>query len=278
MAVPTRPAVSAASALTRLEERAASLLPLPPLDAASYARGHAAFEACSDQRQLLAGALTDRLVAGSPGSVLSVGCGDGALDEQVARRLWATGPLRYASDPLRYEGVDPNPQSAVRFLDRMREVPGVQASAAVERAEVLRRTQPVDAVLAIHCLYYVPDLALALHQLAALVRPGGRLLVALAPAGALNALALRLAPSTGGHRQWWAHDLAAALASTGRTAEQVTIDARLSLGGDPPRAVLDFVAQAGLPDALVPAVGDYLDAIGDDDDIAHPVELFTVSV
>jgi hypothetical protein len=74
------------------ELRAATASSLPPngLAPRTYARDHATFEALSNQRGLIADWLVDRLSSSrtAPLSVLTVGCGGGALDA-ASRRLGA---------------------------------------------------------------------------------------------------------------------------------------------------------------------------------------------
>jgi len=79
---------------------------LPPH---TYARDHAEFEARSSQRALITAYLLGQLayLGDGPLSVLSVGCGDGAVDAALAEALTSS-----ASDgPVRYVGVDPNASS-----------------------------------------------------------------------------------------------------------------------------------------------------------------------
>ena len=76
--------------LDELRVATASSLPLNGLAPRTYARDHATFEALSNQRGLIADWLVDRLSSSrtAPLSVLTVGCGGGALDAG-SRRLGA---------------------------------------------------------------------------------------------------------------------------------------------------------------------------------------------
>ncbi|MEO6879917.1 MAG: hypothetical protein ABI181_03070, partial [Mycobacteriaceae bacterium] len=85
------------------------------LDGDTYARGHALFEARSDQRALIVAWLAERLErrADAPVlSVLSVGCGDGSVDAPLAESACAAKP---AGALRRWSGVDPHPPSAAAF-------------------------------------------------------------------------------------------------------------------------------------------------------------------
>lgn len=269
-----------AYAAVELAALAGPLLPLPALTAERYAAGHAAFEARSTQRGLLLAALTRRL-AGRTGavSVLSVGCGDGALDTQIARDLAVPGRL------VRYAGLDPHAGSAGRFLASVGAVDGVHATASVGRAERLQPDQRFDAVLCVHALYYVDDLASTLKTLARLLLPGGELVIALAPHGELNQLAAALAPDLDGHRQWWSHDLADALVAAGLDAERSTLHGRLHLDDcldrddQTGRLVLDFAVQTELPAVLRQPVLDHLVSVrlpGQGLVVDHPVDVWSV--
>ena len=255
--------------------------PLAALSRAAYARGHAAFEQRSTQRALIADWLVERLDRRTgPLSVLSVGCGDGDLDAAVARRL-AAG----RAGALRYDGLDPHAASAGRFLAAVGGIDDVVSGARVARADSVPAEPAYDVVVAVHCLYYVADLEQVVRRLLGAVRPGGELLVLLAPVGPLNALAAHLAPSTGGHRQWWSQDLAGALTETGLHADRVELHGRLRLDdcldADDPvgRDVLDFTVQGVLPAGLREPVLDHLIAVrlpGQGLTLSHPVDAWSV--
>ena len=107
--------------LDELRAATASSWPLGELAPRTYARDHAAFEARSNQRGLIADWLVDRLSRSrtAPLSVLAVGCGDGALDALVAERLLASDSDGRA---LRYVGIEPFEVSAGHFHERMRRI------------------------------------------------------------------------------------------------------------------------------------------------------------
>lgn len=269
------------SALAALHAAAAPLLPLPALDGDGYAAGHAAFEARSTQRALLTGWLRDRLVTRTGDvAVLSVGCGDGTVDVQLARALAET-PGR----TVRYDGVDPHRPSVDRFLAAVGGVDDVQATGTVGRGEHCAGGATYDVVLCVHSLYYVHDLAATLRQLVSVLSPGGEVVVVLAPLGDLNRLTSALAPPLDGHAQWWSHDLADALVEEGLDAEHVALHGTLSLQDclDPAdgtgRQVLDFAVQAELPDALRGPVLDHLTSArlpAPGLAVDHPVDVWTV--
>lgn len=270
---PARTTVPPSLTLARLRELAAPLLPLPALAPGPYAAGHAAFEARSDQRALLTSWLCDRVRrrTGSV-SVLSVGCGDGTVDVELARALSGRG------GDVRYAGLDPHPPSAGEFLRAVGAVPGVAASAGVGRIDALPNEPTYDVVLAVHCLYYVRDLGSSVARLRSLLRPGGELIVLLAPRTGLNDLASLLAPAVDGRYQWWADDLAGVL---GARAERQRVQGRLDLADldDVNDAqVLNFLVQAELPDRLRPHVVAHLQSLAPEPGLVvdHVVDAFTV--
>lgn len=236
---------------------------LPGLDPATYARDHAAFEARSDQRALISAHLHDRLArrAAGPVAVLSVGCGDGALDAPLAAALADARPPR----PVRYVGVEPYAGSAGAFEAALsglhRPALEVEVHATTFEAFTTRPRDAFDVVTFVHSLYYVPDVAATLRAAYDLLRPGGELVVLNAPRGELNALVDVLAPPLAGHRQWFSDDVAAGLGQAGLVAEDVIcLQAGVELA-TAPDPVLDFAVQARLTVPLRALVRDYLRAV-----------------
>lgn len=212
----------------------------------------------------------------APIRVLSIGCGDGSVDVEVARVLAGRGPVSY-------RGIEPHAPSAALFAQRLGLLNGVDVAVETVPFDALPAgTACYDLVIAVHSLYYVPDLPAALDAAHALLAPGGRLAVVHAPREALNALVGVLAP---GRRQEFSDAVARAIKSFGWSAVCQRIDATLALGrcGDARwRDLLDFTVQAIIPDALVDAVERALRAaaLPNSDGglaIAHPVDTFVIS-
>ena len=256
---------------------AAPMLPLPVLAPDDYALGHALFEARSDQRETVIRWLIQLLEgrASAPTRVLSIGCGDGTVDVELARVLTRLG------QPVRYDGVEPNHASGRLFLGRLNQVPGVSASISGSTFdEHLPTSRRYDVVLAVHSLYYVPDLPKALESARELLTPGGVLVVLHAPHGALNQLVGVLAPSQG---QQFSEAVAEALAVQHTSTRCERLDATLNLaariGCDDDRRALEFAVQVSTPESLRPAILDVLRTIslpGPGLRIPHPLDGFVV--
>lgn len=266
----TRPAGTAQSTFVDLREGAQAHLPLEALTAPAYARGHALFEARSDQRSLLVEWLWSRLEARTPDPVrvLSVGCGDGSVDAELARRLHARGGR------VTYDGVEPFDGSAVQWrerLDRLDVASSLQQVAFADHDG----TGGYDVVVFLHSLYYVADVQEALRAAVALLAPGGELLLLHAPRAALNAMVEVLAPRTGGHPQWFSDRVVGALRALGWGYADERLHAELDLSGAG-NDVLDFTVQAALPPAVRALVLAHLRSVGQDLVVPHPVDAFVV--
>jgi SAM-dependent methyltransferase len=282
---PARPAAAALLEDLRVLRRDAA--PLPGLDPATYARDHAAFEARSDQRDLIAAHLGERLagLGDGPLSVLSVGCGDGSLDSRLAAGLLRAVPDRR----LRYVGVDPWAESATSWAAAMAALDageGLDADVHVSSFADAPLGETFGVVVFVHSIYYVADVAETLRTALRLVEPGGQLWVLNAPRAELNALVDVLAPPLEGHRQWFSDDVAQAFVDAAIDVDDVqSLEALVDLAGASDD-VVDFAVQARLSAALRPPVQAYLDAVavhpaGSDAQgvgrVPHPVTVFAAT-
>lgn len=256
-----------------------------PLSPAAYARAHATYEAHSDQRALLSGWLADvlagHLAGAGPRTVLSIGPGDGSVDAPLA------GGLATASAPLRWVAVEPDPVVGERCRARLADAVGPTGSIVLHPGTFATvgssiGAEQVDVVLAVHSLYYVPDLHEAVAEAAARLAPGGALVVLLAPLEELCRLTEAVASAS--HR-WWSADLPAALAAAGLHATTTRLVGRLDTTDcfDPDssagRQVLDFLVGAdcsALDEGAHGVLLDALAAIGTEDAgrrwVPHPVD------
>ncbi|GHF50309.1 hypothetical protein GCM10010218_34790 [Streptomyces mashuensis] len=108
--------------------------------------------------------LLDLVPAGSGPAVLDVGCGDGAVSEQLLQR-----------DPtMALTGVDPDPEllgaARARLGDRARFAEGDASSVAR-----LFPAGSFDTVVLANCIHLVPDLAGAFAAIGQVLTAGGRL-------------------------------------------------------------------------------------------------------
>lgn len=266
--------------LAELREATASSLPLNGLAPHTYARDHTAFEALSNQRGLIADWFVNRLSSSrtAPLSVLAVGCGDGALDAIVAERLLARDPDGCA---IRYVGVEPLEASAGHFHQRMGRIEnsGLSFDTVVAPFANSSLDETFDVVTFVHSMYYVPDVAAAMHAASALLRPDGEAIILSAPRGQLNLLADLLAPTIEGHRQWFSDDVHDALTSGGLDlSTRAVIEAVVDLTGASDD-VLDFTVQAELTPDLRGLVRRYLadiSVVAGRCVVRHPVDVYVV--
>ncbi len=168
------------------------------------------------------------------GVVADVGCGNGVHLERLRRR---------GRNPT-IVGLDLSPGMAL--------VASVQAPAAVADAQALPlRDGSVDAVLCLHMLYHVPDIALAIRELRRVLRPGGLALVTTNGAGHTSELkavmddAARWVAGTGVSPDWDLRrfDTDTARAMLAVAFDQVTV---VPAGGTSvvtdPATIIDYLA------------------------------------
>ena len=274
----TAPDPAASSLLDALRTAILQSRPLLGLDPVAYARGHAEFEARSDQRSLIIDHLVDVVsVREGPLSVLSVGCGDGSVDVAVADALTARDPAR----PVRYVGVEPFAGSADSFATKLRALdrPGLTVEVHTSTFDQAPLAERFDVITFVHSMYYVPEVAKAVRHALDLLAPGGEVIVLSAPRGALNQLADACAPSIEGHRQWFSDDVADGIDRAGVVADSIgVIDARVDLAGADGR-MLDFTVQAVLTTEVRPIVLAYLQAVAVPSTamtVPHPVDTYRI--
>ncbi len=121
------------------------------------------------------------------GTALDVGCGPGNVTSALAR---AAGPDGLAigvdvSEPMLARAVRAESGPTVGFL-------------RADAQQLPFRDATMDAVTSMAVLQLVPDYAAALHQMARVLRPGGRLAVMVPTVGRAAALLAKL-PNAGAH-------------------------------------------------------------------------------
>jgi SAM-dependent methyltransferase len=281
------PLLRSPSSLDRLRDEVRGTLPLPALTAERYAVTHAAYEAASDQRALLeewlARELPPLLVDRDPVRVVGVGVGDGTVDAVLAAAL-ATDGRR-----VLYAGVEPHAPSAVGFVGRLAALAATALVPTVTIAYFANHDggTTTDLVHFVHSLYYVDDLSAALDHALGMLRPGGLLVVAMAPREPLCVITELLSPWAG-HRPWFAEDVRAELDLRGLEVRAETLVGHLDVRdvlADPlgrGEAVFDFLVgarTAAMDPGVREAVLDHLrDNVvpGSGGVVAHPLELTVV--
>jgi len=114
------------------------------------------------RRYVLDPVMLPRAVARKPRNALDVGCGEG----RFCRMLGRTG--------IDVVGVDPTP--ALIAAARARDTKGVYLEGSAERLPF--REDSFDLVVSYLSLIDIPDIQLAIREMARVVKPGGALLIA----------------------------------------------------------------------------------------------------
>jgi len=137
----------------------------------------------SDLQQWLADRALDGLNLDRVRSLLDVGCGDGLITAEIARRIVAADVV----------GLDPSP--------RMISIAPAGGNLAFELGDVCSMTYQsrFDAVVSFNALHWVLDQRLALSRIAAALRPSGWALLVFVCAGerpSLESVAMQVVRST----------------------------------------------------------------------------------
>ena len=258
---------------------------LPPLGPSSYALAHRAYEAHSDQRARISAwlgdAVADRLPGPGSRSVLSIGTGDGSVDGPLAAGL-AAGRGR-----LRWVAAEPDARVGAECRRRLRQALGSGGDVVLHAGtfDTLGDTvgrETFDLVLAVHSLYYVPDLPAAVAAVGSRLAHGGSAVLLMAPLEELCLLTAAVDPTS---HSWWSGDLADALAGAGLAGTTTRLEGRLDVtdcfdpASETGRQVLAFLVGAdcaSLRAADRAVLLEALAAISDVTDgrrtVSHPVD------
>lgn len=263
----------------------------PELSHTHYDRAHEVFERCSSQQALILRwfeeYLSEHLSDRDPLKILSIGCGNGILDNLLIESI-STASERI----LEYTGADPNVVAAQRFRDAFRdlELPRTTLHVAEETVETFSSPEKFDLIHAVQSLYYFADPAAAISSLMGQLAPGGKLIVFQAPKGALN----QLADCFWFHRDdveiWFSGRLEAHLEATnfeftkGSLMGRVDVTACSEPGNSQGLLLLDFITQtscknlAGPTLAMVLGFLQQVSAAENGRTLApHPVDVFTIT-
>lgn len=132
----------------------------------------------SSLQEAMAGQVLALLELAGDEQVLDVGCGDGKITAQIARRVPRGSVV----------GIDPS-RDMVAFATRCF-TPSAASNLRFEigAAASLPRGQSFDLVVSFNALHWAPDQAEALRAIALALRPGGRAVLRLVPRGARTSL------------------------------------------------------------------------------------------
>ncbi len=135
-------------------------------DAATYDR-------VADPQTRWGASVLDRLPLGGDERVLDAGCGSGRVTELLAERLPRGSVVALDGSPTMVEGARAR---LARFGDRITYV-------VADLGRPIPFAEPVDAILSTATFHWVPDHDALFRNLAAILRPGGRLVAQCGGAG-----------------------------------------------------------------------------------------------
>ena len=151
----------------------------------NYAQQFKAFRGMTDeiniQSDVVSRHLLEALVAHSPGrkfQVLSVGCGDGTMDNMILTKVLASCPTALVS----YTGLDINPQFCAESEERLQHLP-VAKNVICENFETVdaSKLETYDFIYLVHVHYYFQQLKSAFSKIKQLLNSEGRCVVIAAP-------------------------------------------------------------------------------------------------
>ena len=161
----------------------------------NYAQQFKAFRGMTDQADLqsdiVSRHLLDALEANSPDrelKVLSVGCGDGLMDNLIISKTLASCPTTQIS----YTGLDINPQFCTESEGRLQHLP-IARNFICESFETLdaSKLETFDVIFLVHVHYYFQQLQSAFCKVRQLLSSKGRCVVIASPPNLHNNLITR---------------------------------------------------------------------------------------
>ena len=253
-----------------------------------YAQCLEVFEANSDQRFRILDWLEENILTHmlkSSNSILSVGCGAGAFDEHVLKYL--NGRM----EQVKYLGIEPNPLEATEFLKRMQAQSvgqmGVDTSVLVEKFGERSLNAAFDLILFVHSIYYLDDRNEAIDAALSALKPGGVLIIVVAPDESLNVIANLIWQRQMGQKSFFSDDLRRHFDARGidysetRIAANLDATAGFNSTSQEGRDIIDFTVQtrmALLPEPLQHDISEFLLSTSKIEDgntyLPHPVDVF----
>ncbi len=269
-----------------IDRAVADLAQIQPLNDGYYAQCLEIFEVNSDQRlgllDWLEAKVLSRMSQGS-NAILSVGCGTGAFDERILRYV------RSRMNRVAYLGIEPNEIEAAEFLERMRAQKSeqVDVSVLVQKFGDRLFEQEFDLILFVQSIYYLEDRKDAIDAALQALKPGGELVIVIAPDEALNTIANLMWQRQMGQKSWFSVDVRAHFEARGLDYSETRISANLNANecfgesSEEGRNIVDFIVQTRtdqLPTALRNDISDFLMSISKGEGsmtcLPHPVDIF----
>lgn len=253
-----------------------------------YAQCLEVFEANSDQRFRILDWLEENILTHmlkSSNSILSVGCGTGAFDEHVLKYLGGR------MEQVKYLGIEPNPLEATEFLKRMQAQSvgqmALDTSVLVEKFGDRLFDPAFDLILFVHSIYYLDDRNEAIDDALSALKPGGVLIIVVAPDESLNVIANLIWQRQMGQKSFFSDDLRRHFDARGidysetRIAANLDATAGFNSTSQEGRDIIDFTVQTRtglLPESLQHNIFEFLLSTSRVEDgntyLPHPVDVF----
>jgi len=269
-----------------IDRAVADLAQIQPLNNSYYAQCLEIFEANSDQRLGLLGWLEANVIAKmsqDANAILSVGCGTGAFDECI---------LRYARarmNQVTYLGIEPNEIAAADFLKTM----GTQTSEQVDVSVLMQKfgeqvfENKFDLILFVQSIYYLEDRNDAIDAALHALKPGGELVIVIAPDEELNTIANLMWQRQMEQKSWFSDNVRAHFDARGLDYGETRVSANLNANEcfgestEEGRNIVDFIVQTRadqLPTGLRKDICEFLMSISEEQGtttcLPHPVDIF----
>ena len=257
-----------------------------PLTNSYYAQCLEIFEANSDQRLGLLGWLEANVVSKmsqDANAILSVGCGTGTFDEHI---------LGYALERMNqitYVGIEPNEIAAADFLKTMGSQTSNQVDVSVLVQKFGEQTFEIafDLILFVQSIYYLEDRNDAIDAALQALKPGGELVIVIAPDEELNTIANLMWQRQMEQESWFSDNVRAHFEARGLKYSETRVSANLNANEcfgeltEEGRNILDFIVQTQadqLPTGLRNDISEFLMSIceeqGTTKSLPHPVDIF----
>jgi len=272
--------------ITSIDRAVTGLKQIDPLTNSYYAQCLEIFEANSDQRLGLLGWLKANVVSKmsqDTNAILSVGCGTGAFDEHIL------GYARARMNQVSYLGIEPNEIAAAEFLQTM----GSQKSNQVEVAVLVQKfgeqtfENKFDLILFVQSIYYLEDRDDAIDAALRALKPGGELVIMIAPDEELNIIANLMWQRQMEQKSWFSDDVRAHLDARDLEYCETRVSANLNANEcfgestEEGRNIVDFIVQTRadqLPTGLRNDISEFLMSISEEKgtttSLPHPVDIF----